>query len=83
MIEKAVIDRFEGDLAVLIVGQDERRVNVPRKALPKGIKEGHWLQVELRDDQVVSAVLDEEETARARQRIMEKLEKLRRGEQLK
>jgi hypothetical protein len=45
MRDKAVIDRFEGDIAVLIVGNDEKRMEVPRKLLPNKAKEGHWLQV--------------------------------------
>ncbi len=83
MTEKAVIDRFENGSAVLIVGEDERRVNVLRKALPKGVKEGQWLQVQMEGETILSAVIDQEETARAKQRIMEKLERLRRGEHLR
>ncbi len=82
MIEKAVIDRFEEDQAVLLVGEQERKLNVPRKSLPKRSKEGHWLKVNLDGERLISAVIDEEETARARQRIAEKLERLRRGEHL-
>jgi hypothetical protein len=81
--EKAVIDRFEDDWAVLLVGKDERRVNVPRKQLPRGAREGHWLKVEFEDDGSVSAVIDHEETARTRERIQEKLARLRRGEHLR
>jgi hypothetical protein len=85
MPEKAVIDRFEGDFAVLTTGEGgtARSLNVAKKALPKRAKEGTWLRVELNDDQLVSATVDEEETARARQRIIEKLDRLRRGEHLK
>ena len=80
--EKAVIDRFEDGWAVLLVGDDERKVNVPKKALPRGAREGHWLQVELEGEKLISAAIDKEETARARQRVLEKLERLRRGEHL-
>ncbi len=80
---KAVIDRFEGEFAVLIVGEDEQRVNVLKKLLPKLSKEGSWLQIEIQNDEVVSAAMDEEETANAKQRIAEKLERLRRGDHLK
>ena len=83
MKEKAVIDRFEGDVAVLLVGDHERRVNVPRRDLPRGAKEGTWLQVELDGDRVVSATIDQEETERARRRIAEKLERLKKGEHLR
>jgi hypothetical protein len=77
---KAVIDRFEGEYAILIVGEEERRFNVPRKLFPKRAKEGLWLQVEIRDGEVCDITIDDQETERARQRIAEKLERLRRGE---
>jgi hypothetical protein len=80
---KAVIDRFEGDLAVLILEGSQARVNVPRASLPKKSQEGSWLQVEIEDGEVRKALLDEAETARTRQRIDEKLERLRRGEHRK
>ena len=79
---KAVIDRFEGEFAVLIVEEDEQRLNVPRKLLPEQSKEGSWLQVEIQNGEVISAVMDEEETANAQQRIAEKLARLRRGDHL-
>jgi len=80
---KVVVDRFEGEFAVLIVEEDEQRLNVPRKLLPEQSKEGSWLQVEIQNGEVVSAVMDEEETANAQQRIAEKLARLRRGDHLK
>jgi len=40
------------------------------------------LQVEVEDDRLISAVVDEEETANVKQRIAEKLARLRRGEHL-
>jgi hypothetical protein len=80
---KAVIDRFEAEFAVLIVGEDEQRLNVLKKLLPKPSKEGSWLQVEIQDGEVISAVMDEEETANAKQRIADKLALLRRGDHLK
>ncbi|MBI2848114.1 MAG: DUF3006 domain-containing protein [Chloroflexi bacterium] len=82
MIEKAVIDRFEEDQAVLLVGDQERKLVVPRTSLPHGVKEGHWLKIEVQGQKLVIALIDEEETARVKQRIAEKLERLRRGEQL-
>ena len=84
MNEKAVIDRFEEGFGVLIIGEgdNERHINVPKELLPKGAKEGHWLQVEMQGDQLVSAVIDKEETARARARIQEKLNRLRSGDYL-
>jgi hypothetical protein len=80
---KSVIDRFEGEFAVLIVGEGEQRINVLKKLLPEQSREGCWLQVEIQNGEVISAVPDEEETAKAKQRIAEKLARLRRGDHLK
>lgn len=82
MEEKAVIDRFEDGWAVLLVGDAERQLSVPRKVMPRGAREGDWLRVETEGDRLVSARMDKEETARAQKRISEKLERLRRGEHL-
>lgn len=86
MKTKAVIDRFEGDKAVVLVGDEQDALIIPiipKTLLPKGTKEGDWLQVEVKDDRIISAKLDEETTAAAKKRISDKLEKLRRGEHRK
>lgn len=80
---KAVVDRFEGTVAVLLVGEDRAQVIAPRAVLPRGTREGTWLQIELADGVVTSAVLNVAETEAAKKRIMEKLGRLRRGEHLK
>jgi hypothetical protein len=77
---KAVIDRFEGDLAVLIVGEEERRMNVPRELLPKQAKEGSWLKLDILDDAPNNIVMDDQETENVKQRIAEKLARLRKGD---
>jgi hypothetical protein len=82
-MEQAVIDRIENGIAVVLIGEAERQVNVPREQLPKGAREGAWLKVEMAADQIVRIELDREATEAARKRIAEKLEKLRRGEHLK
>jgi hypothetical protein len=82
MMTKAVIDRFEGELAVLLLDDGDERLVVPRVSLPLGAREGQWLQVDVQDGVVVSAIIDEEETDSVKQRIAEKLERLRRGEHL-
>lgn len=80
MKEKASLDRFEGEYAVILVGETNRVVNVLRSQLPKGVKEGIWLVVEFVGEKLTNAEIDPEETERARKRIMDKLERLRRGE---
>ena len=72
---KAVIDRFEGNLAVLLV--DEKPVNVSRSILPEGVKEGDWLDVVFEGEHMLSAKVDADETERMKTRIAEKLARLR------
>ena len=76
---KAVIDRFEGDIAVLILGEEDKHLNVPRKQLPPKSKEGSWLLLDLVGGQPQNITLDEKETEAARERIAEKFARLRKG----
>lgn len=66
---KAVIDRFEGDYAIVLYGEDEIKVDIPKALLPEGSKEGSWLNV--------SFELDIEETKAREDRIQSKLDKLK------
>jgi len=66
MIEKAVLDRFEGTLAILLIGKKKRRVNVPMQLLPRQAKEGTWLKVEFDGSEIVKIEIDLEETERRR-----------------
>jgi len=78
-MKQAVVDRFEGDYAVLLLEGKETALNVPRQQLPQKTREGDYLQVELVDGQVVTVELDPKATEQARARIQAKLERLRRG----
>ena len=46
----AVIDRFEGGKAVLLLGEAEETVILPRWCLPPDIGEGDYLQMEITFD---------------------------------
>ena len=83
MYVKAVVDRFEGDKAVILVGEEEEQLVVDRGKLPAGTKEGDWLKVDVEDDVLIQAELDPEATQSAQARIADKLASLRRGDQLK
>jgi hypothetical protein len=83
MTEKAVIDRFEGDKAVLLVGDKPTQLVVEKSVLPKRVKEGTWLKVEIEGGLLVKAEVDAEGMAEAKKRIAEKQAALRRGDQLK
>ncbi len=67
---KAVIDRFEGDYAVVLFGDDEIKVDIPLILLPEGSKEGSWLNINFE--------LDVEGEMKQRERIENKLERLKR-----
>jgi hypothetical protein len=48
---KAVIDRVEGDLAVVLMGdKGEFKLNIPLSLLPEGCKEGDVLNVSFERD---------------------------------
>jgi len=66
---KAVIDRFEGEYAVLLVGEEESKVDLPLKLLPKGAIEGSVLDLNLS--------LDHTGGKARKERIKGKLEKLK------
>jgi hypothetical protein len=66
---KAVVDRFEGDYAVVLFGDSEIQVDIPIVLLPEGVKEGGWLNV--------SFELDQEGTEKQKEKIKDMLDKLR------
>jgi hypothetical protein len=73
MAVTATIDRFEGGVAVLLVGEEETVVNVRRSDLPPEARQGDVLRLE--------AVVDPVETRSRRESVREKIERLkRRGE---
>lgn len=75
MAMRAVIDRFEGELAVLLVGEDETEFHVPRSELPAGASKGTCLRL--------SMEVDRQATADAEKRVSEKMDQLRqRGSRL-
>ena len=47
---KAVLDRFENDLAIILIGDEEQQIIVQKDMLPEGIKEGSWLKVNFEID---------------------------------
>lgn len=76
VVQKAVVDRVEEAVAVLLVGDREEELVVPREKLPKEAVAGTWLLVEIEKDKLVKAELDAEETGRRRERVAEKMRRL-------
>jgi Protein of unknown function (DUF3006) len=71
---KAVIDRVEGELAVLLLGdKSEFRLNFPLSLLPAGCREGDILSI--------SIERDPEATIQAKERISGLMEKLKKKDQ--
>jgi hypothetical protein len=73
-----VIDRIEGTIAV-IVADDDREFNVPRRALPKGSREGTVLRVDTSKKSIPdwgTAVIDEAERDRRLEHSRDTLRRL-------
>lgn len=70
---KAVIDRFEGEYAVVLFGEDENKVDIPKKLLPEDVREGSWLNV--------SFELDIERGKNQRHKMQRKLDNLKNKKQ--
>lgn len=56
----AVIDRFEEDKAVLLIGDEEIKVNFPRKLLDKNLKEGDYVTLDIKYDAKATKEAQEE-----------------------
>jgi len=68
---KAVIDRIEGDLAVILMGDDGRiRVNMPMILLPEGCRESDVLDIAIK--KLKNATEDAKDRTKS---LMEKLKK--------
>ena len=74
MIIKLIIDRFEGKYAILeSQAGNSITFNFPRHLLPKGAKEGSVLRFNID--------IDNKETTRRRNKIIEKLNRLKKNDQ--
>ncbi|SES97544.1 DUF3006 domain-containing protein [Anaerobranca gottschalkii] len=66
---EAIIDRFEGEYAVLLFEKEEIQVDFPRKLLPVEAKEGDILTIGIQ--------INKDETAKRREAIKNLLDKLK------
>ncbi|BAB07681.1 DUF3006 domain-containing protein [Halalkalibacterium halodurans] len=75
---RAVLDRIaEDQQAILLVGEQEKELVIPKEVLPPEAKEGDHLLIVIENDQVTSVSIDDEGTAQAKRRIKEKMARLR------
>jgi hypothetical protein len=72
---KAVIDRIEGKLAILLMGEDgSQKVNMPLILMPEGCKEGDVLDIAIRmDEKATGEAIDQSKN------LIEKLKKRGQG----
>ena len=61
----AYIDRYEGELAVLLLGENMKKVNFPREFLPDDVDEGDYITLDI--------ALDEEANKKAEEEALELL----------
>jgi len=72
---RAVIDRVEGELAVVLMGEmGEFKLNIPISLLPEGCKEGDVLNISIERDLVATAQTKERVTG-----LMDKLKQKSQG----
>lgn len=62
---KVIIDRFEGELALLEL-EDREIIDIPKRLLPEGAKEGD----------IIKIIIDEEETQKRKEQIQKKFNSL-------
>ena len=70
---KAIIDRVEGKIAVLLLGDESTKLNIPLSQLPDGCKEGDILNMSFERDVVG--------TEQAKERVSDLMEKLKKKNQ--
>ena len=56
----AYIDRFEGNLAVLLLGEAMKKVNFPKQYLPPEVHEGDYLKLDIAFDPEATAAAEQE-----------------------
>ncbi|MEO8391435.1 MAG: DUF3006 domain-containing protein [Chloroflexota bacterium] len=79
-MQQAIVDRFEGKTAVLLI--EDKPLDVLRSNLPPGTHEGDYLQIEVHEGKLISVERDDGATETAKQRIEDKLAHLRRRDHL-
>lgn len=75
---KYTIDRFEGELAILLNRANESLEVIKSKGeLPKGVKEGDILHLEFHSAKLISSKILKEETEQAKMAVKDLLNKLK------
>jgi hypothetical protein len=78
--DRAVLDRVvDGVTAVLLVGPEERPLELPASALPEGVVDGTWLRLDLATDPPTVLGIDAPLTEQRAQDLEGRLRDLRRS----
>lgn len=56
----AYVDRFEGEKAVLLLGDEMTKVNFPQKYLPPEVGEGEYVKIEISPDMEMNERAEDE-----------------------
>ena len=56
----AYLDRFEDDLAVLLLGDEMKKVNFPKCFLHEGVGEGDYLKIDIAYDKEATEKAEQE-----------------------
>ncbi|SDP31679.1 DUF3006 domain-containing protein [Selenomonas ruminantium] len=56
----AYIDRYEGKLAVLLLGEEMKKVNFPREFLPDDAGEGDYIRIDIALDKEANEAAEQE-----------------------
>lgn len=75
---KAVIDGIvDGHIAVILVEECKKEFYYSADRLPPGAVEGSWLEMGVKNDEIISIQLDETTKREVSSRISEKMKQLR------
>lgn len=80
--QKAVLDRFEAQMAVFILDETDAPLSCPLSKLPPDISEGDYVLLSIKDGNIQEIAYDKDTTEAARKRIQDKLERQRRDDNL-
>lgn len=74
---KAYIDRFEGNLAVIIIEESKQQFTKPIEQLPEGATPGIWLRVTLKSEDMIEIEIDQDKTNLAKNSVNHLMAQLR------
>lgn len=56
----AYIDRYEGNVAVLLLGEEMKKLNFPREFLPDDVDEGDYIKIDIALDKEANEAAEQE-----------------------